>query len=300
MNTAELSQPNKFKAWLLAARPKTLATGFIPVWTATWTAYVQGFAINWFLAFCAAMVGVWITIGTNLFNDAIDFKKGSDTNERLGPDRVTQKGWLSFNEVMLGGLISFVIAEFFGAPLILAAGLPLLFLMIASPICGFCYTGGPFPLAYYGFGELFVMMFYGFAATLSSYYVQTGQVNTLIFVEALQFGCLACNVITTNNLRDIEGDQKSEKKTLVARFGKTFARIVITVNAIIPFILMSYWYKEGYSLSAFMSAILIPAVAIYLYKIWTTSPSRIYNKFLALAAAIQLLFGIILWISLLI
>ena len=150
--------PNGMKSWILAFRPKTLTAAFVPILVATALAWsAVGRALNWPLGLLALASALCIQIGTNLVNDAVDFKKGTDTPARLGPTRVTQSGLLSANKVLAAAAIFFVFALLFGLPLVQFGGLPLLAIGLLSILCGYLYTGGPYPLAYYGWGDVFVI-----------------------------------------------------------------------------------------------------------------------------------------------
>src|SRR5882672_10983042 len=134
-------------AWLLAARPKTLSAAVVPVLVGT---AMAGRPVFWLLFGCALLGAVFIQVGTNLVNDALDFKKGTDTAERLGPMRVTQAGLLSADAVMRGAYVCFGLAAVCGIPLIYYCGWPLLAIGLVSILAAYAYTGGPYPLAYHG------------------------------------------------------------------------------------------------------------------------------------------------------
>src|SRR5258708_33360674 len=162
------------KPWLLAARPKTLAASVTPVLVGTALAFQDLAAMHWSPFIFALLGAVFIQIGTNYVNDALDFKKGADTNTRLGPVRVTQAGLLSADAVLRGAYVCFVLAALCGIPLVLHSGWPLLAIGLASIAAAYAYTGGPYPLAYHGLGELFVLAFFGLIAVGGTYYIQRG------------------------------------------------------------------------------------------------------------------------------
>lgn len=287
----------KWRAWALATRPKTLTASIIPVVAGTALAYSTGAPIDWTIPVLALLVAFCIQIATNLINDALDFKKGADTAERLGPTRVTQSGLLSSEQVLAAGITLLVLALIFGLPLIFFGGVSIGVLLVVSLICAYIYTGGPFPLAYYGFGDLFVLLFFGLASTTAVFYLQTGFINLLPLLAGLQIGCLATVLIAINNLRDYQGDAKANKRTLAVRFGKRFSRYEITLLLLIPFILSLLWLALGYLSAALLPLLTFP-IAIYLaYRISTTEPGKIYNKFLAVAALLHLSFGLLLTVG---
>lgn len=296
MKAQTISKPSPVKAWILAARPKTLLLTFAPIMTGAFIAHTQGYAMNGLLILCALLSSCLITVGTNFFNDAIDFNKGSDTEERLGFKRAVQSGWLSARQVMWGGFIAFALAELIGLPLVIEGGLPMLALLAISPICGYFYTGGKYPLAYIGLGEVFVMLFYGVASALTGYYLLAHSFSLLALVAGIQMGCLSCIVISINNLRDIYQDRKSNKKTLAVRLGKDFARFKIACFAFLPFLLNLVWMDQGYSRVVLPTFFLLPMAFWLVKQIYQHEPGAVYNQFFAMAARLHFFFGLGLWI----
>src|SRR5438067_11907187 len=219
--------------WLLAARPKTLSAAVVPVLIGT--ALVQS-RIDWFLFACALFGALLIQIGTNFVNDALDFKKGADTSERLGPIRVTQAGLLSASVVMRAAYVCFGLAALCGVPLIVRGGWPIVIIGVVSILAAYAYTGGPYPLAYHGLGELFVLIFFGFVAVGGSYYVQRLTIDLMVLVAGFACGALAVILLAINNLRDIDNDRASNKQTLAAVFGADFARREIEWMAMLVYL----------------------------------------------------------------
>lgn len=286
-------KPTEILSWILAARPKTLTAAFVPVLVGTCLAELSLDAIQWTLAFFALMSSFFIQIGTNLINDALDFKKGADTPQRLGPSRVTQQGWLSPQQVLGAGLLCFALAAIFCIPLIYQGGIWFFVLLVTSLLCGYLYTGGPAPLAYVGLGDVFVLLFFGFASTVSTYFLQMDSLSYKPFLAGLQIGLLATALIAINNLRDHVEDAKSHKRTLAVRFGKTFARRELTILLTLPFFLGAIWYSLGFVWAALLPLLLLPMAVRLLRAIWKTEPSIQYNTFLAQSAFLHLGFGIL-------
>lgn len=272
-------------AWVLAARPKTLSAAIVPVLMGTALAWPR---VSWPL-FAATLAGaVLIQIATNFINDALDFRKGADTSERLGPLRVTQAGLLSAGAVLRGAWICLIGAALCGIPLILRAGWPLLAIGIASMLLAFAYTGGPLPLAYHGLGELFVLAFFGVIAVGGTYYVQRLELTRNVLLAGLAAGSLATVLIVINNLRDAGSDRRANKKTLAARFGETFARGEVALFAVLPFVAVIgiAWLP----LVAAPLAFLVIACAF-------RSSGRALNRCLGMAGALQWAFGILFVIA---
>lgn len=236
----------------------------------------------------------FIQIGINFVNDALDFCKGADTEERLGPDRVTQKGWLSLQQVLGFGFIFLLAGLFLGIPLMIKGGYAVMGILVLCVVLGYFYTGGPYPLSYLGLGELFVLLFFGFVATTIPYYVQTLAISVQVILAGFQIGCLACILLLINNLRDIQTDAKAKKHTTAVRFGKSFARIELTVFILLPFAANLIWIVFARPWAAFLPFITIPLAIIIIKKIWSIEPGRIYNQYLGMSALLHCLFGTLL------
>ena len=216
---------------------------------------------HFFSALAALLGALLIQIGTNLSNDYFDFVKGADTEERLGPARATQAGWIRPEIILRSSLLVFAAAVIIGIFLVLRGGWPIVLIGIASVICGILYTGGPYPLAYLGLGEVFVVIFFGPVATLGTYYVQALEFSKEAFIAGLAPGLISTALIAVNNLRDIPTDIKARKRTLAVRFGYRFARIEYTLcilgGLFIPLFLVVMLENHWFSLIA--SFAVIPA-----------------------------------------
>ncbi len=236
---------------------------------------------------------ICIQIATNLFNDAVDAKKGADTEARLGPKRVTASGLLSRKAVMLAALGFCLLAALFSVPLIQLRGWIIVLIGVVSLGFSYGYTGGPWPLAYKGLGELFVILFFGFVAVVGTFFVQTGEFDLpMVWVLGLQCGLYSCVLIAINNLRDIEEDRKTGKHTMAVRFGKTFARLEIAFFCVSPIFL---WLVD-WNWQTFVGAAVVHAlIAMLIIRgVWKNEPGVCYNKFLGMGAAQLILFAMYL------
>ena len=269
-------------AWVLAARPKTLSAAVVPVMAGA--SLVRG-PLSWPLLACTLLGAVLIQIATNFINDALDFKKGADTSERIGPVRVTSAGLLSAGSVMRAAYVCFAGAALCGVPLIMRAGWPLLAIGVASIVAAYAYTGGPFPLAYHGLGEVFVIVFFGVIAVGGTYYVQTLRFTPEVLIAGVAVGLLATVLIVINNLRDVNSDRASNKRTTVVRFGETFARVEIAACALLPFV-------AAVVLGRLYTLIALPLAVFVLVSAWRGS-GRALNKSLALAGLLQWCYGLL-------
>src|SRR4051812_10189205 len=213
----------------MAARPRTLPAAIAPVLVGTALAGSQGEFRP--LAFVAALVGsIFIQIGTNLSNDSSDARRGADTEERLGPVRVTAGGLVPPRKVLVATWLAFGIAVAAGAYLIALVGWELLAIGAASILAGVLYTGGPRPYGYEGLGEVFVFTFFGLVAVVGSYYVQTEDLTGLAFALAVPVGLLSAAILMVNNIRDIDTDRRARKRTLAVRLGRRRAIAVFAAT----------------------------------------------------------------------
>ncbi len=223
------------RLWALAARPRTLPAAVAPVLVGTALA-IAGDDFQP-LAFVAALIGsVFIQIGTNLSNDYSDARRGADTEDRLGPVRVTAGGLMPPRRVLIGTYVAFAVAVVAGLYLTATTGPELLLVGIASIAAGVLYTGGPRPYGYEGLGELFVFLFFGVVAVVGSYYVQAEELPWEAFALSIPVGLLAAAILVVNNIRDAETDRRAGKRTLAVRLGRERARSVFAAMLALSFL----------------------------------------------------------------
>jgi 1,4-dihydroxy-2-naphthoate octaprenyltransferase len=286
------------QSWILATRPKTLTASLVPILVASALAKSMGQVHGWWISACALCCAFFIQIATNLFNDAIDFKKGADTEKRIGPQRVTQSGLLSPRQVMAAAYFCLGVAALSGIPLVLTGGWPIVGLGLVCLFLAYGYTGGPFPLAYRGLGDLFVLLFFGLAAVGGVYFLQTGRIDADSWVASIQIGLLATVLIAINNLRDREGDRLVGKRTLAVRLGVKLARWEIVLLCFLPFLLNLYWLRWNWLWVTLLPLLSLPLAwkicGAILSKPVDAAPGTEYNRYLAQAAGLHLVFGV-LW-----
>ena len=255
---------NNFSAWILASRPKTLPAAISPVLMGTTMAFADG-GVHWLSAFLALFGALMIQIGTNLANDYFDHKHGKDTQERLGPMRVTQAGLVSDHAMKLAISIVFTAAFVAGIYLVYRAGWPIVIIGLLSLLFGVIYTAGPFPLAYLGIADLFAFLFFGPIALAGTYYVQTLDMNWVVLVAGIAPGCFSIALLTVNNLRDVDEDRGTNKKTLIVRLGKSYGRsqylVSMILAALIPIVLWQMTSSHSGVLITLLALIFsIPAI----------------------------------------
>lgn len=290
---------NTFKSWMIAIRPPTMLIPTIQVATGTGVAMVYSGSINWLIAFYAWIVAVCITIGTNLINDACDYKEGGDPVGRSGRLKVINAGLLTQNQVYAGGLIAFAIACM--VPFGLQVDAWACFgLVLLSVVCGYCYTAGPYPISYLGLSEIFVFIFYGGVCVMVPFYAQTYFLNPAILLAAAQMGMLAILPNALNNFRDMHEDVLVNKRTLAVRFGRNFARWEIASLTMAPFLLNIGWLFLGYVEAMLMPLLLLPIALMFVRAVWHIEATKVLNKYFGLSVLIHFFFGVLLIIGLLI
>lgn len=283
---------SRTKALILTARPKTLSAAVVPVLVATCLGAAEGARVSWVTSVLAVLSAIMIQVGTNFVNDALDYIKGADRETRLGDARASQSGWFSHRRVLAMGLICFALAAALGLPLVLMGGWPILVIGLVSLLLGYAYTGGPFPLAYVGLGDLFVILFFGLVAVGGVYFLQTQTYSNAAAVAGLQIGLLATVLIAINNLRDLDQDKLVNKRTLAVRLGPRRGRLEVPALFLGAFALNGYWFACGYRFAPFLPLLAaIPAIHVA-RTVMNTPPGRAYNGLLARASAVHVIFGL--------
>jgi 1,4-dihydroxy-2-naphthoate octaprenyltransferase len=278
------------RIWLMAARLRTLPAAVAPVLVGTSLALGDGHFHP--LAFVAALLGaVFIQVGTNLSNDYSDARRGADTEDRLGPVRVTAGGLVPPGQVLVATYVTFGLAVACGAYLIAVAGWALLAVGAASILAGVLYTGGPRPYGYEGLGELFVFLFFGIVAVAGSYYVQVQKLPWEAFVCAVPVGLLASAILVVNNVRDLETDRRAGKRTLAVRLGRERTRGLYVAMLVLAFATAPITWWAGSMTAWLVLPWLAAPLAVRLAQVVRTrvdGPSL--NAALAGTGQLQLLF----------
>ena len=244
------------RLWLVAARPRTLPAAVAPVLVGTALAGSEGTFRA--LPFVAALVGSsFIQIGTNLSNDYSDARRGADTEDRLGPVRVTAGGLMPPRRVLVGTYVAFGIAVAAGLYLAAVAGWELLVVGGASILAGVLYTGGPRPYGYEGLGEVFVFLFFGIVAVAGSYFAQTQELRWEALALAVPVGLLAAAILVVNNVRDIDTDRRAGKRTLAVKLGRDRARTLFAAMIAVAFL---------------VPPVLVPSLSPWVLLAWAAAP----------------------------
>jgi 1,4-dihydroxy-2-naphthoate octaprenyltransferase len=228
------------KLFIEGIRPKTLVAAFIPPFVAHSLYYTLNKETEFMLLTLCILLALCIQIATNFYNDAIDFIKGADDN-RVGPKRITSEDQFSPKVVFWIGHLFIFLAFIFGIPLVMKGGIVFLGIGIISLFLAYGYTGGPFPLAYLGLGELFVFIFFGLIATCGSYYLFSGIINLPVIVLGTCIGLLSSVLIAINNYRDRETDVLVNKNTLATKLSQSNYLLLIDFFIFTPYLLLFYF-----------------------------------------------------------
>jgi 1,4-dihydroxy-2-naphthoate octaprenyltransferase len=282
------------RIWLMAARPRTLPAAIAPVLVGT---ALAGFAHVFHpLRFIAALLGaIFIQVGTNLSNDYSDARRGADTEDRLGPVRVTAGGLVPPKQVLVATYVSFGLAVLAGAYLVAVAGWELLLVGAASILAGVAYTGGPRPYGYEGLGEVFVFLFFGIVAVAGSYFVQVEHLEWEAFALAVPVGLLASAILVVNNFRDIYSDRRAGKRTLAVRLGRERTRTLFAAIVYLAFVLTPVtWIFGPLSGWVLLPWLTLPVAAGVARMVRNRTDGPSLNQALAQTGMLQLAFCVLL------
>lgn len=223
-------------AWLEAARPKTLPASLSPVLLACVLAWRDG-VFRLVPALLCLGVALLAQIASNFANDYFDFKKGADTEERLGPERAVAQGWIAPKAMLRATFLTLGLSCLCGCMLLLYAGWELIPVGVAIALCVLAYSAGPFPLAYNGLGDVCVVLFYGIIPVCFTYYVQALSFSLLALLLSLSVGLLSTNILIVNNYRDYVQDKAARKRTTIVLFGRGFGKVVYLLNGLVAVLL---------------------------------------------------------------
>jgi 1,4-dihydroxy-2-naphthoate polyprenyltransferase len=280
--------------WLMAVRPKTLPAAIAPVLVGT--ALAGWLHVFYPLRFVAALVGaIFIQIGTNLSNDYSDARRGADTEDRLGPVRVTAGGLVPPRQVLRATYLTFGVAVLAGVYLIAVAGWELLLIGVASIAAGVLYTGGPKPYGYEGLGEVFVFLFFGIVAVAGSFFVQVREFDWEAFALAVPVGLIAAAILVVNNTRDIETDRRAGKRTLAVRMGRERSTVFYAVIVLLAYVLVVVpWVFGPLQAWVLVSWLSLPLAVKVIGIVRNRSDGPSLNVALARTGQLQLLFCVLL------
>ena len=285
------TQLGKFQLWWMAIRPKTLPAAVGPVAVGTAVAMVDKHFLFWpaLGCFLGAML---LQIGVNLANDYFDFKNNIDSDERQGPVRVTQSGLIPPEEVKRGMIVSLVLAALVFLYLGVVGGFPIILVGLASVLAALAYSGGPFPLASNGLGEIFVFIFFGLVAVGGTYYIQAKALTAVALMAAVPPGLLITAIMVVNNLRDIDTDTKAGKRTLAVILGRFRTimeyKALLWASYIVPVLMLIVGMADAFVLLPLTT---LPMARSLMIKVECDLGSNL-NELLASTARLSLIYSL--------
>lgn len=225
---------NSARAWVLAARPKTLTGAAVPVMIALAFAFTDApSAFNYLSASLCMLFAFIMQIDANFINDYFDFRKGNDDETRLGPERACSMGWVSPGAMVKAIAMTTLLACAVGLPLIWYGGWEMIIIGMLCVIFCFLYTTH---LSYKGLGDVLVLVFFGIVPVCITYYIQTQTVTPAVFLASICCGFVIDTLLIVNNYRDIDNDRRAGKYTLIVRAGKKNGLRLYMLAGLIPVI----------------------------------------------------------------
>ena len=289
--------PANWNTWLMAIRPRTLPAAAAGVIMGSALAWEDGY-FRWDAFIVCLLVALLLQVGSNLANDVFDFERGTDTAERMGPTRVTQAGLLTPSQVKYGMAVVFGLAAVLGLYLAWIGGWVIIVIGIAAILSAIAYTGGPFPLGYYGLGDVFVFLFFGIAAVAGTYYIHAGSVSSAAWWMTIPPGLIITAILVVNNLRDLENDRKARKHTLAVRLGEQGTKIQYILCMVIAYlVLIPAAWLNLIPWAALLAWLSLP-LGIKSARVVLTQKGRPLNAALAGTGQAALLFSILFWVGL--
>ncbi len=276
--------------WWLAIRPKTLGAAVAPV--------LIGIALAWSAdvfhagAALAGLAGaLLLQIAANFANDYFDWKKGADDATRVGPTRVVSAGLVAPRVMKIAIVLTLLAVVPLAVYLVVRAGPAFAVIAATAILFAVLYTGGPFPLAYVGLGDIVAFAFFGPVAVAGTFAAQAQRFDWLSVIAGIGPGCLAMTLIAVNNLRDREGDARAKKRTLAVRFGARFARVEIVLSVVaaaaVPIVLAVLTHRWFVVAASIACLSLVPALRLVL----AGGEGMTLNRVLAATGRLLLLYG---------
>jgi 1,4-dihydroxy-2-naphthoate polyprenyltransferase len=285
-------------SWLMAARPRTLSLSITPVAVGAALAWAVAGKIHWPAVLAALVASMFIQMGTNLHNDAVDSERGGDGPDRIGPPRVTAMGLLSGRRVKHGACTCFAVAALMGLYLIAVGGWPILLLGLASIASGWAYTGGPRPIAYTPLGEAFVIAFFGVGAVGGTFWLCTAMYSAPALAAGVALGLMTGAVLLVNNFRDVEADTRVGRRTLAIMAGPQGTGVIYAAMMLLPYMLLPAIGRalpHGHAWPALFS---LPLTLALIYRFMREPPGRGLTRIMVWTVQIQLLFSLLLSVGL--
>lgn len=290
-------ETNSLKAWILAIRPKTLTAASIPVMIGCALAYVYGY-FQFTPALLCFLFAFLMQIDANFINDLYDFLKGTDREDRLGPERACAQGWITTKAMKVGIILTTLASGIVGLSLLYYGEIEMIPVGIACILFAFLYTAGPYPLAYHGWGDALVLIFFGIVPVGCTFYVMAHEWNTAVTLASIACGLVIDTLLMVNNFRDREQDTLSGKRTLVVRLGARAGLILYFLLGMV-----ACWCCVYFIIIGKIYAALLPQIYLIPHILTTQRMAKInrgkqLNSILGETSRNMLLFGMLLTLGL--
>lgn len=286
---------NSARAWVLAARPKTLTAALIPVFTASALAFAHGKFSPLAAGLCVLFAAL-MQIAANFINDLFDFLKGTDREDRLGPERSCAQGWITPKAMRVGIFVSLVLACSAGLALLwIAKAWVLILVGVACVVFAFLYTT---LLSYCGFGDVLVWVFFGVVPVAGTYYVQAGELVPEVWWISAACGFLIDTLLVLNNYRDRDQDRISGKRTLIVALGEPFGRYFYLFQGFLAYFCAAMLAFEGYMWTAILPMFYLLPHYLTWRKMVEIHQGKALNRVLGFTSRNMLTFGILLTVAL--
>ena len=276
------------KYWILAARPKTLTAALIPVCTATALAFAQGHG-RWLPAVVCMLFAALMQIAANFINDLFDFKKGTDREDRLGPERACAQGWITPQAMKRGIGVMLVLACVVGCCLLPYGGWVLVGIGVACVVFAFLYTT---LLSYMGCGDVLVWVFFGLVPVCGTYYVQAQMLTPAVWWLAVACGLVIDTLLVLNNYRDREQDAQSGKRTLIVALGERFGSMFYLLQGVAGYACVAALAIYGHTWAAVLPALYLVPHFMTWRTMTTIRYGRELNRVLGLTSRNMLIFAV--------
>ncbi len=277
------------KYWILAARPKTLTAALIPVCTATALAFAQGHG-RWLPAVVCMLFAALMQIAANFINDLFDFKKGTDREDRLGPERACAQGWITPQAMKRGIGVMLVLACVVGCCLLPYGGWVLVGIGVACVVFAFLYTT---LLSYMGCGDVLVWVFFGLVPVCGTYYVQAQMLTPAVWWLAVACGLVIDTLLVLNNYRDREQDAQSGKRTLIVALGERFGSMFYLLQGVAGYACVAALAIYGHTWAAVLPALYLVPHFMTWRTMTTIRYGRELNRVLGLTSRNMLIFAVL-------
>ena len=284
---------NSLESWIVASRPKTLAAAATPVIVGSALAYFyEGFHFMEFVA--CLLFALAMQVAANLINDMVDCMKGTDNEERLGPERAMANGWITPKAMNIGILVVVAFAGLCGLALMYMSSWKLIFVGLLCVLFAFLYTAGPFPLSYNGLGDVAVVVFFGIVPVCFTCYVQCGLFPITSILMGIAVGFVVDTLLVVNNYRDIETDKKSKKNTLIVILGSRFGEVLYLVCGIVAMVVAVAMFvkNEMYYCALLEIVYLISHISAW-RRMCQIKKGKALNQLIAVSSRNMLLYALI-------